>query len=176
VEETACCGHCLGRGYLRHLAVDQLRFLENGDSRLTLYTKNEGSIELRYRYSQNPTFMGSGDRHDGFVQREWEQGDHPFINSFFQNREGPGYANQLKTLLNLSEEDASGLEMKSRLYYAFRCRSREADDPPLGVILLESEEKDRFTEDEVRKAFERDETKFLAGLLQRVVPSAAHRR
>jgi hypothetical protein len=173
-------------GYVRHVAK-RLRFGQSGDKgqRITLYTKKQGKVEQLYRYSSNVAFMCSTDRYDKLVEREWNQGHRRYMDSFPQNRDGPQYLQRQKTLLDLTEDEAKNLTMKSRVYYICRCENPKPNAPPLGVILVESEEKpdvdpnrkesDRFSEDNLRKIFEGDEAQFLSDLLVHVVPAASQR-
>ncbi len=85
------------------------------------------------------------------------------------------YLVQLQNLLGLSDAAATSLKMRSRLYYFCRFNSSVPNEPPLAVVLVESEDKDRFGQDDLQRIFEGEEAVFLTDLLVRVSPAATHR-
>lgn len=143
-------------GYLYFMSSGRLGFgSKDGNSeRITLYIyDNEKLVFIPFsRVSQNPKYKKKGRQEypagEGCIGRAWENG-WCFDNNFPDNdREYNRYS---KENYNMAPDVTKALGMRSNL---LACMRIENDDNPLGVIVVESTERNRYLEDDIKKILE----------------------
>jgi hypothetical protein len=129
----------------------KLDFTERDQSRISLYIHDKKQSFVPFgRYSPNPEFQKPGrsyypDR-QGCISRGWQHGWH-FENTFGDTP----HAHKKKNTndYHIPVEVYGNLKMKSYVYAVKRLNDKNGDS--LAVIVVESTQKDRFTESELQE-------------------------
>ncbi|MCC9655601.1 hypothetical protein [Rhodopirellula halodulae] len=161
----------LVEGYLFRFATGLLGFgtRDVNSERVTLYFHDPaGNFIPIGRYSENQAYRQLGkSKHSnckGCIGRAWND-DWCFDDNFADpERAWKGYVRQHERY-GFDETAVEGFSMRSRLYCG--CRIKDTDEnEPIAVIVIESTEPDRFTEDELKAALLRGEMRFLSDLVE----------
>lgn len=168
----------ISRGYLLDLA-GRLKFGSNGTERASLYVHNLDEVFYEIaRFSFNPTFNSNGRKsypqNEGCIGRAWQYGHH-FCNSFPDPVvDLDGYALKSKEY-KISKGVAEKLRMKSRMYFAWRILDRPKERP-LAVLVIESTDPLKFSENELLELFQKDEGRYLSDLIEAILPQIPDER
>jgi hypothetical protein len=161
-------------GYLQDLARSPLAFgtrAENSE-RITLYVHDsESHFQPVGRFSFNQSFIKRGrpkyPESQGCIGRAWQHGWHFQLLPNARDDEGAWIEECNK--LGLSKKDAKALNMKSALYCA--CAIQNNGSPqPVAVIVVESTDSSRYTEDELIKILSDDRKNYIARLIEMLRP------
>jgi hypothetical protein len=146
-------------GYILSLAnVLEFGKQKSNTDRITLYHHdNDGEFFIpveRFSYNTRYTKKGRSTYPDdeGCIAKAWQHGEY-FENDLplFENNPQQ-YVERQHKQHGLDKDVAQGLTMKSRLYYGWQIRSVNGNQP-LAVIIVESTEPDRWTENELSVFF-----------------------
>ena len=143
-------------GLLLNLA-NKLNLSQGAQVRLSLYLHDEprSAFIPCGRYSRNPAYNRPGRTHypdsQGCIERGWRHGWH------FDNQVPPASQASARRTYNLRnynvpEHVTDQIEMKSTLYAIKRLDNH--DGRAIAVLVVESTDKDLFTEDELRDTLE----------------------
>jgi hypothetical protein len=125
------------------------------NERVTLYIHNDtkNTFVPCGRYSANPKYKGPGrpeyPHNSGCISISWEHG------WCFDNRfpsDADGWHERNETEYGLSRAESQNLTMQSRLYAAMRVNA--SNDAPIAVIVVESLEHDRWSEEFLKSEME----------------------
>ncbi len=123
--------------------------------RITLYIHDGINKFIPFgRFSQNPEFRKHGRPEypddQGCIAKSWQNG-WCFDNDF--STEEDQLFTKHKDEYKIPKETSRKFKMKSRLYAAGRINTQDSGNP-LAILLVESTEKDRYDEDEIKKKIE----------------------
>lgn len=147
--------------------------------RITFYLHDDKSnFVVSGRFSFQPDYDKPGrlryPDNEGTIARSWRE-----ITAFHHDLPDPDRANSsyLKVCAEqgLSPETVNNITMKSRLYYGRRIPDARGEKP-LAVIIVESIEPKRYTEDQLNKVFDRtvmSNLSYIAEELLEVYPDVA---
>ena len=136
--------------YLSGIAKDKLLFDEyNSEERVTLYLHNGKSAFIPVsRFSFNPKYDTIGRLTypdcEGYISKAWDKGQF-FTNSIENNK------------FKMSKKTINSIRMKSKLFAIIRIEK-------LGLIVVESTNKDKYKEDEINNILDR-EKRYLSDML-----------
>lgn len=142
--------------------------MNENNERVTLYFHDAARDRFVTcaRYSPNPRFKAAGRPeypiNEGCIAKGWEHGWH-FDNAFPSDpserasRHAGGYGMPRRT--------ANNLKMPSRLYAAMRIN--DVEDRPIAVMVVESTEQERWSEDALRAEMQ-DQVQYLGELVGRL--------
>ena len=138
--------------------------------RITIYSHDEGKFFVPFgRFSPNTEYKKKGrdvyPDHQGCIAKAWQHGRY-FCNDYpDHDADRSAYVNRV-CREGYSRTEARNLAMKSRLFYGWRVLSSQ-DKSPLAVVLIESTEVERWTEDQLNSFFEKEDS-FLREIVTRV--------
>lgn len=168
----------LAQGYLYSFATEALQFgtREHNTERITLYVHDDDGHFLPVgRYSSNAAYAKLGRSRypddQGCIGLAWNHKDF-FRNDYpdpTSNLEGYKYACAAD---NLPADVAERLRMKSRLLYGHRIDDAEGES--LAVIIIESTETGRFTEDQLKGQFGESGERYIRRLAEKIKAKLPH--
>lgn len=146
-------------GYLYSMSSGKLGFGSNSKNseRITLYIYDgDRRVFIPFsRVSQNPLYKRKGRQeypaNEGCIGKAWENGW--CFDNKFPTASDVRYEDYSKKLYDIPPATAKGLGMRSAL---LACMRIESDDNPLGVIVVESTEKNRYTETYLKTILEEE--------------------
>lgn len=162
----------LVEGYLYRLGEGPLNFGKETENteRITFYLffEPKGKFVPIGRYSKVYDFSQPGevmyDASKGCIGQAWKN-DWFFCSDFPDPVESRDEYIEKHLRFGVAKSVVKKLKMKSRLYCGCKIYCKQGREP-LAVIVLESTNPDRFSEHELRKVFEGNESKFLADLAE----------
>ena len=136
-------------GFLYKFAIKKANFTEKERVSLYIYDDNENkfilfgryAINHKYTKSNRPFYIGNSGCISKSLEKKWH-----FDNQFPSNTDDWLTYNQNN--YNILKKEAKKMKMKSRLYAALRI---DKDNQPLAIILVESEDKTKYTEKQIHK-------------------------
>tara|TARA_R110000765_G_scaffold26526_10_gene64761 strand:- start:1939 stop:2781 length:843 start_codon:yes stop_codon:yes gene_type:complete len=146
-------------GYLMVLASNRLEFgsKDNNTERITLYIHSfeHNNFVLMGRYSSNPVYKTNGRRiypvDQGCISRAWQNGrctllieSDPIENKVEYGEEQRQYG--------ISQSEVDDLVMKSRFYFGYRIMGPDGHE--VGVVIVESTDKERFNQQQLVVVFD----------------------
>lgn len=154
-------------GYLYKLSSQKLGFGEAGENneRITIYIHDRTNKFIPFgRYSQNPTYKKAGRAqypdHEGCIAKGWQNRWH-----FESSLTDRNYEKSNLEKYNISKPTLDGIKMKSKMYAVMRVDSTAGEQ--LAVIVVESTDSARFTEDFLKEKLEQ-ECPFIAELITKL--------
>lgn len=168
----------LFESYLHSVAHSRLGFGDNGvnSERITIYVHtSSGKLSPVGRFSRNEQFHGLGrtyyDPEQGCIGEVWKN-DHHFDNQFPDPRtDWQGYLSRHHQY-GVSKTTVEKLSMRSRLYFGIKIKDRTCRRP-LGVLIIESTDPNRYTEEALTERFGEAERIFLRELVETLRPYSA---
>ncbi len=157
-EENRWFEYCeLIQRHVELIGKHKLSFQKAGVDRISIYLYDNAKYFLRAgRFSYNPDYNTSGrkiyPKNEGCIGKTWETGDF-FIGNLPDPTKNKKAYDQALRVMGLPKEAINGLTMRSRLYYGIRFSDGE-DHSPIGVIVVESTDPNRFTANSLRTALE----------------------
>lgn len=156
-------------GHIMWLAMKKLKFKHDGSDRISLYwADGRGNFVRAARFCQNPKWNSGGrgfyPGNQGCLGKAWETSwcyDAGFPDP---NTDWVTYKNR-QAMGGVSEADLQGFGMKSRFYFGVRFSDADGRKPR-GVIIVESTNPARFTEDELRRVFDDGEQHYISHLTE----------
>ena len=158
------------QGHLLQIAKGKLEFADNGKDRINIYVYDGESYFVRAgRFSYNPRYCTGGRQvypeDEGCINRAWENGTYAV--SLPDPRKDLEQYIKAHHDMSLSKDTASQLRMKPRFYYGIRF-SRDSDSHPLGVIVIESDMPNRFSEVKLSERL-REDCLYISNITQRYI-------
>jgi hypothetical protein len=157
----------LFEGYLLQLATHKIGFGKNNkvSDRITLYLHDGSSKFIPFgRYAVNPKFSSPGRTeypdNEGCISKGWQHG------WYFQSNMGNtrNYTRKSEELYNITPYILSKMKMHSKFYAVKRI---ENNGKPIALLVVESLEKNRFIENEIKQKLEQEES-FIAELIRKL--------
>ena len=157
------------KGYLSTFARNRLEFgkddaVEKNNERISLFTYSdtEKKFTLQGRYSCNNTYDSSGrllyPEGQGIISKAFQM-DEYFCNEFpvpyLNNTDelNPEYVQKHCENFGLTKEEVADLTMKSCCMYGYAIKSDGEPKKNIGVVIVESTQKERFCKEELDKIF-----------------------
>ena len=138
-------------GYLYNLASNLLKFGEKSKNteRISLYIHSNGNFVCFGRYSANPEYKNpsrtSYPDNEGCIAKGWQHGWF-FDNSFPSSK--VEYAEYCLNKYKMPLQTTNNINMKSKCFAVLAIKRSET---PLGVIVLETIEQNRFQEKDIKE-------------------------
>ena len=160
--------------YLLELARGPLNFRQTGDhdDRISIYRHtSDGHFQCVGRFSFNQKFDKLSDRpyrdDCGVIQKAWENGWHYESYDETQSIDTKSYRDW-QSGFGYSDEEINSMRMKSCLY----CGSHVLDTKrakKIAVVIVESTDPQRHTEDSLREALEGNQSRYTSELVETLV-------
>lgn len=138
----------------------------NGTDRVSLYKKEKENLVLMGRYSINPDYNKVTKRvypiSEGYIGKAMKDGSF-FIDNIPEFKDGKReeYYSFVCNSCNIQKDIVRNLSMKSRTYYC-KALTDSMETERKAVIVFESLEANRFTEEQVKGVLEPEEKKLTA--------------
>ena len=127
------------------------------------------------RYASNPDFQSNGRSSypikEGCIHDAWSNG-WLYHNGFPDPNANRDDYVQHHIGLGIPRDTAEKLTMKSRLYCGCRVMDQNGKKP-IAVVVIESTDPDRFSEDYLRKAIAEGEQQYLSEIIHKLLPDIA---
>lgn len=158
------------KGYLSTFARNRLSFgkesnVEKNNERISIFTYSdrEKKFTLQGRYSCNNSYDKSGrlfyPEGQGIISKAFQM-DEYFYNEFpepYTNKNGELNSEYIKKHcedFSLTEDEVKDLTMKSCCMYGYAIKSDGEPKKNIGVVIVESTQKERFNKEDLDKIFE----------------------
>jgi len=168
----------LVEGFLLRLATDKLGFgkEEKNTERISMYLFDPSNDFVQIgRYSPNPDYNQTGrgtyPANKGCIAECWKN-DWFYCNDFPEPEKWDDYV-AMHGKFGVSKTTVEKLRMKSRIYCGVKI-ANTAGNEPLGLVVIESTDPNRFDEDQLRSVLQKQQLGFLSDLAEGVRPYIAN--
>lgn len=160
------------RWYLLDIS-DNLDFAESDRVTLYIHNQNRNAFERLAREARNPAYKKSGrieypDK-EGCIAKAWQKGRHFEQSPAFEEGQAPGAHEKVWIewckSQGISKGIAGKITMRSLLYFGWRIRSRDRSQE-LAIVIIESTNRKRWTEDQLVEVFSGRQDRMLDDLIE----------